>query len=79
MEQIISTYLTELPIGFKGYIVGYDHIFSGYKGKLLSMGLSPGKEFILVRQASTNWPLMIEVDGNLLKLYKPEADALCIE
>ncbi|GBF79096.1 FeoA family protein [Aphanothece sacrum] len=79
MEEILSTYLTELPIGFKGYIVGYDKIFGGYQGKLLSMGLSPGTEFILVCQASNNWPLIIEVDGNLLKLYKPEADALCIE
>ena len=79
MKQKLTTYLRELPIGTKGYIVGYDKIFRGYQGKLLSMGLTPGTEFILVRQASKTWPLMIEVRGNLLKLSQPEADALCIE
>lgn len=79
MKQKLTTYLRELPIGTKGYIVGYDKIFRGYQGKLLSMGLTPGTEFILVRQASKTWPLMIEVRGNLFKLSQPEADALCIE
>ncbi|ACK65503.1 FeoA family protein [Rippkaea orientalis PCC 8801] len=79
MEQEIITHLREMAIGTHGYIVGYDKVFRGYQGKLLSMGLSPGTEFILVRQASKNWPLMIEVKGNLLRLSKPEADALCIE
>lgn len=79
MKLKLTTYLRELPIGAKGYIVGYDKIFRGYQGKLLSMGLTPGTEFILIRQASKNWPLMIEVRGNLIKLRKPEADALCIE
>ncbi|MEA5511006.1 FeoA family protein [Crocosphaera sp. UHCC 0190] len=79
MQQTRTSYLRELPIGAKGYIVGYDKIFRGYQGKLLSMGLTPGTEFILVRQASIDWPMMIEVKGNLLKLQKPEADALCIE
>ncbi|MEM8779070.1 MAG: FeoA family protein [Cyanobacteria bacterium P01_G01_bin.49] len=79
MKQKLTTYLRELPIGAKGYIVGYDKIFRGYQGRLLSMGLKPGTEFILVRQASRTWPLMIEVRGNLLKLNQPEADALCIE
>ena len=75
----MTTYLRELPIGAKGYIVGYDKIFKGYQGKLLSMGLRPGTEFTLVAQASDNWSVIIEIQGNLLKLNQPEADALCIE
>ncbi|MGK7960483.1 FeoA family protein [Crocosphaera sp.] len=79
MKQIVKTYLRELPIGSIGYIVGYDKIFSGYRGKLLSMGLTPGTQFIVIRQASKNWPVILEVKGNLVKLTQPEADALCIE
>ncbi len=80
MEQKIITYLKQLPVGAKGYIVGYDRIFRGYQGKLISMGLFPGTEFILVRQASSLYtPLLIEVRGNLIGLRPPEADALCIE
>ena len=79
MKQIVKTYLRELPIGTIGYIVGYDKIFKGYQGKLLSMGLRPGTQFIVIRQASKNWPIILEVNGNLIKLNQPEADALCIE
>ncbi len=79
MQQIVKTYLRELPIGAIGYIVGYDKIFRGYQGRLLSMGLTPGTKFIVVRQASKNLPMMLEVNCNLLKLTQPEADALCIE
>ncbi|MEL4896617.1 FeoA family protein [Crocosphaera sp. Alani8] len=79
MQQIAKTYLRELPIGTIGYIVGYDKIFKGYQGKLLSMGLSPGTQFILVRQASKNWPILVEIKENLIRLNQPEADALCVE
>ena len=79
MQPIVKTYLRELPLGAIGSIVGYDKIFGGYQGRLLSMGLTPGTQFIVVRQASKNWQMMLEVNGNLLKLTQPEADALCIE
>ncbi len=75
----MTTYLRKLSIGAKGYIVGYDKIFKGYQGRLLSMGLRPGTEFILVAQADENRCVIIKTQGNLLKLNQPEADALCIE
>ena len=43
------------------------------------MGLTPGTQFILIRQASKNWPILLEVEENLIRLSKPEADALCVE
>jgi ferrous iron transport protein A len=73
------TYLKNLPVGAKGHIVGYDKAFRGYIGKLFSMGLKPGTEFTVIRQAFFEYPLQIEVAGNLLNLYKPEAEALCVE
>ncbi|NJO94276.1 MAG: ferrous iron transport protein A [Hydrococcus sp. RM1_1_31] len=77
--KIGMTYLHEFPVGTKGRIVGYDKVFSGYTGKLLSMGLMPGTIFTVIRHAFLNHPLQIEVGGNLFNLRKPEADALCVE
>ncbi len=73
------TYLRDLPVGTRGRVVGYDRAFRGYMGKLLSMGLSPGTEFTAIRRAFLGYPLQIEVEGSLLDLRKPEADALCVE
>jgi ferrous iron transport protein A len=78
-QKIGMTYLHEFPVGAKGRIVGYDKVFSGYTGKLLSMGLIPGTIFTVIRHAFLNNPLQIEVGGNLFSLRKPEADALCVE
>ncbi len=76
---IVTTHLRDFPAGTKGYVVGYDKAFLGYQGKLLSMGLIPGQEFRVMRQASFNLPLQIEVQGRYLNLRKQEADALCVE
>lgn len=78
-DNQIVTYLREFPVGTKGRIVGYDKVFRGYTGKLLSMGLTPGTIFTVIRHAFLNYPLQIEVGGNLFNLRKPEADALCVE
>lgn len=78
-NKIGMTYLHEFPVGSKGRIVGYDKVFRGYTGKLLSMGLMPGTMFTVIRHAFFNHPLQIEVGGNLFNLRKPEADALCVE
>ncbi|GFE71385.1 FeoA family protein [Chroococcus sp. FPU101] len=75
----ITTYLTEMAVSARGYIVGYDRAYSGYIGKLLSKGLAPGTRFILIRQACSEFPLQLEVEGNLVSLSKPEVDALCVE
>lgn len=74
-----STHLRDLPVGTKGYVVGYDRAFLGYRGKLLAMGLKPGTMFTVIRHAFFNHLVEIEVQGFTLGLGKPEADALCVE
>jgi ferrous iron transport protein A len=78
-EAQIGTYLRDFPVGMKGYVVGYEQSFLGYQGKLLSMGLIPGKEFTVIRHASSNNSVEIDVQGFKLSLRKQEADALCVE
>lgn len=75
----ITTYLSEMALGTRVCIVGYDLTYSGYMGKLLAKGLAPDTEFILVRQACAQFPLQIEFKGNLLSLSQPEVKALCVE
>ena len=79
MPAIATTYLRDLPSNTMGRIVGYDKAFAGYRGKLLSMGLTPGTKFTLIRVGFAGEPVVIEVEGINLKLRKQEADALVVE
>ncbi len=80
MNLEITTYLKDLAIGSQGYIVGYDKAFLGYMGKLLKLGLAPNTSFIVIRHHfPTLFSYIIEVNGRLIQLSQPEADALCVE
>lgn len=71
--------LRDMAPGTVGRVVGYDKTFSGYKGKLLSMGLTPGTEFLVIRVAPLGDPVEINIRGFYLSLRKQEADALVVE
>ena len=79
MPAIATTYLRDMPSNTMVRIVGYDKAFGGYRGKLLSMGLTPGTKFTLIRVGFGGEPVEIEIGGINLKLRKQEADALVIE
>ena len=74
-----NTLMREMPVGTKGQVVGYDRVRRGYKGKLLSMGLTPGTEFTVIRVAPLGDPIEILVRGFHLSLRKYEADALVVK
>jgi len=75
----VRTFLREIPIGKAGKVVGYDRALRGYKGKLLSMGLTPGTEFTVIRVAPLGDPVEIQVRGFHLSVRKKEADTLIVE
>ena len=75
----VRTFLREIPIGKAGKVIGYDRALRGYKGKLLSMGLTPGTEFTVIRVAPLGDPVEIRVRGFHLSLRKQEADTLIVE
>lgn len=79
MEAETNTYLREMTQGSQGRIIGYEKARGGYKGKLLSMGLTPGTKFTVIRVAPLGDPVEILVRGFHLSLRKQEADALIIE
>ena len=79
MSTQSRTYLREMPVGTIGRVLGYDKTRGGYKGKLLSMGLTPKTHFTVIRVAPLGDPVEIEVRGFNLSLRKQEADALIVE
>ncbi len=79
MSNNIRTYLREMPVATVGRVVGYDKVLSGYKGKLISMGLTPGTEFTVIRVGSFGDAVEIQVRGLNLNLRQQEAEALVVE
>jgi len=71
--------LVTLEVGQSGRILGYEPGGRAYRGKLLSMGLTPGTHFTVTRQAPLGDPVEIEVRGYKLSLRKGEAAALQVE
>lgn len=71
--------LGALKAGQSGRILGYEPGGRAYRGKLLSMGLTPGTHFTVTRQAPMGDPVEIEVRGFKLSLRKGEAAALQVE
>jgi len=71
--------LGALAVGQSGRILGYEPGGRAYRGKLLSMGLTPGTHFTITRQAPLGDPVEIEVRGFKLSLRKGEAAALQVE
>lgn len=74
-----SLHLGGLAVGQSGRILGYEPGSRAYRGKLLSMGLTPGTPFTVTRQAPLGDPVEIEVRGFKLSLRKGEAAALQVE
>ena len=79
MNTQTQTLLREMPEGTKGRVVGYNQVRRGYKKKLLSMGMTPGVEFTIIRVAPLGDPVEILVRDFHLSLRKEEADALVVE
>lgn len=79
MEHQTITLLRDFPNGSSGLVKGYEKAYRGYKSKLLSMGLTPGTEFTVIRVAPLGDPIEINVRGFNLSLRKQEADALIVE
>jgi ferrous iron transport protein B len=69
----------DLKMGERGRIMGFKPGDIGQRQKLLSMGLTPGTEFAVVRVAPLGDPVEIRVRDTSLSLRKDEMTALLIE
>lgn len=71
--------LGDLAPGERGRITGLQRGDRTYREKLLSMGLTPGTEFAVVRQAPLGDPVEIVVRGYSVSLRRSEAQLLRVE
>jgi Fe2+ transport system protein FeoA len=49
--------LGDLKVGERGRVIGFEHGDIGHRQKLLSMGLTPGAEFAVMRVAPLGDPV----------------------
>ena len=71
--------LGDLKVGERGQVTGFDPGDTAHRQKLLSMGLTPGAEFIVLRVAPLGDPVELRVRGADLSLRGDEASDLLIE
>jgi ferrous iron transport protein A len=79
MTNTDRVYVRDMVSGTVGRILGYEKAMRSYKGKLLSMGLTPHTEFTVIRVAPLGDPIEIKVRDFHLSLRKQEADTLIVE
>lgn len=80
---IISYYqimkITELECGDRVRLVDFGSTDLQYRRRLLSLGITRGVEFSVVRIAPLGCPVQVEVRGTSLTLRKEEASHLVLE
>lgn len=71
--------ISELIKGDKVRLLDFGTTGIEYRRRLLSLGITCGVEFIVVRIAPLGCPVQIEVRGTSLTLRKEEAGQLVLE
>ncbi len=71
--------LQDIPPGRLARVLGFGATATGYRQRLLAMGLTPGTTLKLIRVAPLGDPVLVELRGFRLSLRKDEAAALQIE
>ncbi|ARB92386.1 FeoA family protein [Legionella longbeachae] len=71
--------ITELVQGDKVRLTSFGSTDMQYRRRLLSLGVTCGTEFSVVRLAPLGCPIQIEVRGTALTLRKEEANQLVLE
>ncbi len=75
----ITINIFELSLGSAAIIIGYNRVYGGYIGKLISKGLVPDTAFVVLDFSVAQGGVQIMLQDKILTLSKPEANALCIE
>jgi ferrous iron transport protein B len=69
----------DLKVGERGRVAGFEPGNTAHRQKLLSMGLTPGAEFTVIRVAPLGDPVEVRVRDTSITLRRDEASALSIE
>ncbi len=74
----MHTKLRDLGAGSTGIVDGFSKADPAYRDRLLSMGLTKGTSFEVIRVAPLGDPVEIRLRGFSLSLRKDEADAILV-
>ena len=69
----------DLKVGERARVAGFEPGDTAHRQKLLSMGLTPGAEFTVMRVAPLGDPVEVRVRDTSITLRRDEASALLIE
>ena len=75
----MQTTLQQLVVGDRARVIGYQQMDRDYRQQLMSMGLTRGVEFEILRVAPLGDPIAICVRGFCLSIRKREARELVVE
>lgn len=78
-KQPTATRLGELQPDEFARVIGFESGHRPYRRKLLSMGLTPGIEFQVIRFAPLGDPVEIRIRGFHLSLRRDEANILLVK
>lgn len=71
--------INEVLPGDRVRLLDFGKTSQEYRRRLLSLGITRGIEFLVVRMAPLGCPVLIEVRGTALTLRKEEASHLVLE
>jgi ferrous iron transport protein A len=71
--------LNSLKTGDRGKVVRIAEGGQAYRSKLLSMGVTPGTDFSIVRFAPLGDPIELEIRGYRLSLRNAESEIVMVE
>lgn len=71
--------IQHLPVGAKGRIVALGKDHPEYRRRLVTLGLTPGTVFEVVRVAPLGDPVELRVRGSFVSLRKDEAALLDVQ
>lgn len=71
--------IPEIAPGSVAIVVGYSRVYGGYAGRLISLGLVPGKTFVILDLNLDRGAVQIMLEEKIITLSKPEVNALVVE
>ena len=74
----ITINIWELPVGTAVIVAGYNRVYGGYIGRLISKGLLPDTSFVVL-SFTLEGAVQIMLEDKIIILSKPEANTLCID
>jgi ferrous iron transport protein A len=79
MHNPTDTLFSSLQPGERARVLGFGPMPDYYRNRLQSMGLTPGTEFVVARNAPLGDPVQITLRGFRLSLRRSEAAQLKVQ